>query len=339
MIIKPRKLHFFTITYKYRQVITSINRQNNMRTVTSASSPYPSGEDVFFFVFMEKNIRWLEQTEHHGTSVNYRAALSSFKRFRRNTDIRICLIDHVIIEEYQAYLSSRGLSLNSISFYMRILRAVYRRTVELEITIDRNIFRHVFTGNENTLKRAISYDSIRKLRDIDLSSRPDLEYARDIFLFLFFCRGMSFIDAAFLKKSDVRYGTISYRRHKTGKLLHIKIVHQIEELIKRHTPNDSPYLLSIIGKPMVNERRQYETSLRRTNNALRILGTMIGLPIPLTTYVSRHTWATIAKSRDIPVNVISDALGHNSLATTQIYLASIDNSVIDRANEIVIGEI
>lgn len=298
-----------------------------------------TGGENTFFIFMENAIERLRQLNHSGTAKNYSAALGSFKRFRNSEDIPIGSIDHILMEDYQAYLKSAGLTPNSISFYMRILRAVYNRAVEQELTIDRNPFRTVFTGVEKTRKRAISISDIKRIRDLDLSLKPNLEFARDLFLFLFLCRGMSFIDAAFLKKSDIRNGVLSYRRHKTGQSLHIKVIRQIEEIINRYSNKDSPYLLPIITRPHCDERRQYETALRRINKSLKIITHMVKLPIPLTTYVSRHAWASIAKSKNIPVNVISDALGHDSIATTQIYLASIDTSTIDRANELIIKDL
>lgn len=291
------------------------------------------------FIFMENIIVRLRQLKRTGTAKNYRVALGSFKRFRNLEDIPIEAIDHTVMEDYQAYLTTIGLAPNSISFYMRILRAVYNRAVEQEITKDRKPFRTVFTGMEKTLKRAISISDIKQIRNLNLSLHPNLGYARDMFLFLFLCRGMSFIDAAFLKKTDIQGDILTYRRHKTGQLLHIKIISKIRELMERYNAKDSPYLLPIITRPGDDERRQYETALRRINKSLKIVAGMIRLPGPLTTYVSRHAWATIAKSKNVPVNVISDALGHDSIATTQIYLASIDTATIDRANELIIRDL
>lgn len=290
-----------------------------------------------FFLFMENVIVRLRQLKHTGTANNYRAALGSFKRFRNQEDIPVGAIDHIVMEDYQAYLHSTGLVSNSVSFYMRILRAVYNRAVEQDLTKDRRPFRTVFTGVEKTVKRAISVRDIRRIRELDLSYKPHIEFARDIFLFLFLCRGMSFVDAAFLKKTDIQNGVLTYHRHKTGQLLRVKVITQIQELIERHSNKDSPYLLPLITRSDCDERKQYETALRRINNALKIIADMLKLPIPLTTYVSRHAWATIAKSKNVPVNVISDALGHDSIATTQIYLASIDSSAIDDANELVVS--
>ncbi|MCE9191219.1 site-specific integrase [Phocaeicola vulgatus] len=298
-----------------------------------------SGKEVSFFTFLESVIMRLQQLGHIGTAKNYHAALGSFKRFRNNEDIPIETIDQITMEDYQAYLKSVGLTPNSISFYTRILRAVYNRAVEQELTKDRKPFRTVFTGTEKTLKRAILIGDIRRIKNLDLSLKPSLEFARDIFLFLFFCRGMSFIDAAFLKKTDIQNGILTYRRHKTGQVLHIKIIKPIKGLIDRYSSKELPYLLPIVTRPNRDERKQYETTLRRINNSLKLIADMVKLPIPLTTYVARHAWATIAKSKNVPINVISDALGHDSISTTQIYLAAIDTSVIDKANELIINDL
>lgn len=291
------------------------------------------------FKFMNDVIGRLQQLQHIGTAKNYHAALCSFRRFRENEDITLGDIDQVMMEDYQAYLKSAGLSSNSISFYMRILRAVYNRAVKQELTKDCKPFQMVFTGTEKTLKRAISVNDIKRIKNLDLSLKPNIEFARDMFLFLFFCRGMSFIDAAFLRKTDAQNGVLTYRRHKTNQVLRIKIINPIKELIDRYSKKSSPYLLPIIDCSVTDERKQYETALRRINNTLKRIADMVKLPVTLTTYVSRHTWATIAKSKNVPVNVISDALGHESIATTQIYLASIDASVIDRANELIIKDL
>lgn len=303
-----------------------------------AELPHP-GEEMTLFIFMERVIERLRRLKHTGTAKNYRAALGSFKRFRNSRDIPLAAIDPVLIEDYQAYLTSTEVAPNSISFYMRILRAVYNRAVEQGLTNDRRPFRMVFTGTEKTLKRAISIGDIKRIRDLDLSPTPYLEFARDLFLFLFLCRGMSFIDAAFLKKTDDRNGILTYRRHKTGRMLHVKMIGPIKELVDRYSDQESTYLLPVITRPGCDERKQYETALRRVNNALKTIAKRVKLPIPLTTYVARHAWASIAKAKNVPLHVISDALGHDSIATTQIYLDTIDPATIDRANEMIVEDL
>lgn len=294
------------------------------------------GIPVSLYPFMEDIIERMRLCGQEGTARNYTAAMRSFRRFREGADIGLPLIDKTVMDDYQTWLRHTGLSRNSISFYMRILRAVYNRAVNKEMTINRKPFLNVFTGMEKTRKRAVPQCEIIRLRNLELSHVPKLEFARDMFLFLFLCRGMSFIDAVFLKKTDLQGNYISYRRHKTGQRIQVKVIKQIRDLLERYHTESSPYLLPFIKEPQSDERRQYESALRRINKALREIGEMAGMRTRLTTYVSRHSWATIAKTKNIPINVISDALGHDSLATTQIYLSNISNSVIDRANELVI---
>ncbi|MDO4164770.1 MAG: site-specific integrase [Bacteroides sp.] len=291
------------------------------------------------FAFMDDLITRQKAQKNIGTADNYRAALNSFKRYRENEDILIGMMDHRLIEHYQDYLRSIGLTPNSISFHMRILRAVYNSAVRQGLTTDRQPFRTVFTGTEKTRKRAVGIDDVRRIRELDFSRRPDLDYARDLFMFLFLCRGMSFIDAAFLKKTDLRNGIITYRRHKTWQLLQVKVVGEIRAIIERRTVIGSPYLLPIISKPGGDERKQYKSALRLINKRLKAIAELTNLPISLTTYVSRHAWATIAKNKNVPIHVIADALGHNSVVTTQIYLASIDASTIDKANDLIISDL
>lgn len=318
---------------------TSNRKQSRAKRNIKTRTADILNEESPFFEFMESVITRLRQLNKIGTAKNYQATLKSFKRFRDNENITVGAIDHIIMEDYQAYLASIGIVPNSISFYMRILRAVYNRAIEQELTNDCRPFRTVFTGTEKTLKRAISISDIRQIRNLDLSHKPNLESARDMFLFLFLCRGMSFIDAAFLKKIDIQNGVLTYRRRKTGQLLHIKVIKPIKEIIDRYSNIESPYLLPIITHPGKDERKQYETSLHRVNKSLKVIAKMINLPTTLTTYVTRHTWATVAKSKYIPISVISDALGHDSVNTTQIYLASIDSSIIDEANDLVVEEL
>ena len=291
------------------------------------------------FDFMEATISKLTGMNRLGTARNYRAAMKSFRRFRKGADISLEEIDRDLMEEYQTYLKTAGLARNSVSFYMRIMRAVYNRGVSLDLTIDRRPFQNVFTGTEKTPKRAIQAADISRIRNLDLTRYPRLEFARDIFMFLFYCRGMSFVDAAFLKKTNIRYGNLTYFRRKTGQQIHVKIINCIADIIDRHISSCSEYIFPIITNIGRNERQQYETGLREVNKYLKTIGEMAGLSAQLTTYVARHTWATIAKSKNVPLNVIADALGHESTHTTQIYLAAINSSEIDNANELIIADI
>lgn len=293
--------------------------------------PGPSGAGHYLFHFMNTLIEEFAVKGRLRTSQTYMAALRSFSRFRNDRDIRLDRISSGHILQYEAYLRAAGLAWNSISFYMRILRAVYNRAVDRNLTVQRHPFRHVYTGIDKTAKRAISLVAVRAVKNLDLSSSPALDFARDIFLFSFYTRGMSFVDMAWLRKTDIRDGVLSYRRHKTGRLLCIRWETCMQAIVDKYDTADSEYLLPII-KAKDNPRRQYENSLHFVNVKLKEVARKAGIEVPLSTYVARHAWASIARSKNIPLHVISEGMGHSTEATTRIYLASLEASTVDSAN-------
>jgi integrase len=288
-----------------------------------------------FVRFMEELVARLQHLGKIRTSETYAAAAESFMRFRGGRDLLLDEINSDLMVEYQTYLRQRGLAMNTVSFYNRILRAAYNRAVEKRLAEQRHPFRHVYTGVDKTVKRAIPLQAIRRIKNLDLSARPSLEFARDMFLFSFYTRGMSFIDMAHLRKQDLRNGILSYRRRKTGQQLFIKWEQCMQEIAGKHAAKGSDRLLAIIRTPD-NALRQYRNALRLVNNKLKTISAMAGLQTNLTMYVSRHSWASIARSKRVPLSVISEGMGHDSETTTQIYLASLDNSLIDRANSMIL---
>ena len=291
-----------------------------------------SGQHTLFN-FMQRVIAGLQQMGKHRTSETYRATLSSFMQFRHGKDLLLEDLDSDIMLMYEAYLRGKGLARNTTSFYMRILRAVYNRAVEKELTVNRNPFKHVYTGVDKTVKRAIPLKTIKQIKNLDLSLQPSLDFARDMFLFSFYTRGMSFIDMAYLRKKDLVNGVLTYRRRKTGQQLFIRWEKCMQEIVKKYeVAIDSPYLLPIITLIGKNERAQYTTMQHNVNFSLKRVAQLAGIPVQLTMYVARHSWASAAKSKNIPISVISEGMGHDSEMTTQIYLASLDTTVVDRAN-------
>ena len=267
------------------------------------------------------------------TSETYTAALRSFSGFMNDKEVLFDQLNADLIAEYEAYLKGRGNSPNTVSFYIRILKAVYNRAVEDGLTEQRHPFKSVYTGVEKTLKRAISLNDLKHIKGLDLSLKPNLDFARDMFLFCFYTRGMSFIDMAYLRKKDLQNGILSYRRRKTGQQLFIKWERCMQEIVDKYPINETEYLLPIITKRDEDYRKQYTNELHRVNHLLKKIGKQLDLPILLTMYVGRHSWASIAKSRNVPISVISEGMGHDSENTTQIYLASLDTSVVDKANK------
>lgn len=288
------------------------------------------------FTFMHGVIAQLKQLGKIRTSETYTATLKSFMAFRESRDVPLDGISSDMMLLYEAHLKTRDVSMNTISFYMRNLRAVYNRAAEKGLTPQNNPFRHVYTGVDKTIKRAIPIKEIKALKELDLSLKPSLDFARDMFMFSFYTRGMSFIDMAYLKKSDLQNGILTYRRRKTGQLLTIKWEKCMEDIVSKYPQNQTDYLLPII-KETVNERRQYDNALHLVNYHLKDLSSMLKLQRPLTMYVARHSWASAAKAKNIPLSVISEGMGHDSEATTQIYLASLETSVVDKANKMILG--
>ena len=290
-----------------------------------------------FSQFMEGVIVQLKRLNRERTAETYAATLNSFMRFRKDNDVLLDEINSDLMMEYEAYLTAQGITMNTVSFYMRILRAVYNRAVEKGLTEQRNPFRHVYTGIDKTVKRAIPLKAIKRIKELDLSLKPSLDFARDMFLFSFYTRGMSFIDMAYLRKKDLQNGILSYRRRKTGQQLFIRWETCMQEIIDRHeVESTSPFLLPILKYPYERSRKQYKNMLFRVNTYLKEVARLANIGIPLTMYVSRHSWASAAKNKNIPVSVISEGMGHDSEMTTQIYLASLDCSVIDRANSLIL---
>lgn len=292
-------------------------------------------KETSLFSFMHGVIAQLKQLGKERTSETYTATIKSFMAFRKGQDIPLDGITSDLMLLYEAHLKARGVRMNTISFYMRILRAVYNRAVEKVLTPQNNPFRHVYTGIEKTVKRAIPIKEIKILKKLDLSLKPSLDFARDMFLFSFYTRGMSFIDMAYLRKSDLKNGILTYRRRKTGQELTIKWEKCMAEIITKYPKNETDYLLPIIRK-QGNERKQYDNALHLVNYHLKDLSKILKLQRPLTMYVARHSWASAAKAKNIPLSVISEGMGHDSEATTQIYLASLETSVVDKANKMIL---
>ena len=273
------------------------------------------------------------------TAETYFATLCSFVTFREGEDISLKLIDSDLLEGYEAHLKRKESALNTISFYMRKLRAVYNRAVDKGIISGQNPFKRVYTSIEKTPKRAIPLKDISKLKELELAHLPDIEFARDIFLFSFYTRGMSFVDIAYLRKKDLRNGELTYMRRKTGQRLQIKWEKCMEELVQKYNCDSSDYLLPIITNIEKDLRQQYTDGMRKVNRNLKKVVELAGIDCNLTMYVARHSWASAAKSKNVPLSVISEGMGHDSEATTQIYLASLENSVIDKANKLILKSI
>lgn len=316
-----RKLDSNGLAYTADDVIDEFNRYSH---------------EYSLFNFMEGIIAKLKQNGKIRTAETYKATLNSFKKFRQDEDIMLDCLNSEVMEAYEAWHHNRGVTPNTISFYTRILRAVYNRAVENEVIENRSPFRHVYTGIDKTVKRALPLEVIKKIKGMDMSLNAALDFARDMFMMSFYLRGMSFIDMAYLKMSDLKSGYITYRRRKTGQQLTIEWTNDMQLVLDKYPENESDYLLPIIKTVGINERCTYRNVGYNINRGLKQISQMLNLNFRLTMYVARHSWASAAKAKGVPLGVISEGMGHDSEATTQIYLASLDTSAVDRANAMIL---
>lgn len=291
------------------------------------------------FGFSQEVISRYQELGKIRTAETYTSTLNSFIDYREGEDIALIGIDSDLLEGYEAFLRRKESSLNTISFYMRKLRAIYNRAIDNGIISQQNPFKRVYTSIEKTPKRAIPIKLITKIKELELIHLPDLEFARDLFLFSFYTRGMSFIDIAYLRKKDIKNGVLTYMRRKTGQRLDIKWEKCMVELVQRHTNENTEYLLPIIYSPDKSRRQQYIDALGKVNRNLKKIANMAEIECNLTMYVARHSWASAARNKNIPLSVISEGMGHDSETTTQIYLASIESTIIDKANKLILSSV
>ena len=285
-----------------------------------------------------------EQIDHLGkgkspfTANNYRNVYRSIVDFLGEKQAARFHVTDVTDTWLNAYIihgqENGNLSLNSIDSYFRVLRAVYNKTVKKHsIPIGANHpFSDIRISVPATLKRSLAKEGIWKIINLEFSIRKELCKARDLFLFLFYARGMCFVDVFDLCYDSINGEYISYRRSKTSAPLQVKIIDEMREIIDRYREVDNPYLFPFLRRNQYNGKGISEKSaLKRINRQLAKIGKMVGLK--LTTYVARHTWASLMEECGESIAIISQGMGHCSERTTKTYLKGIASRVIDDANE------
>ncbi|NDV66425.1 site-specific integrase [Bacteroides sp. 224] len=277
------------------------------------------------------------------TSRAYRSTFNSVKSYCLcDITLEKCFTKKFLVS-YQQFLENRGLSLSTISFYMRMLRALYNYAVDCEyVSFTPKLFACVYTGTGKTVKRAVSADSIRKLNEQMFSEGSALDKSRDLFLFSLYAQGISFVDMAFLMKNNLSGDTLTYHRRKTGTSITVSLIPEAQAILKKYASrvSDSPYLLPIITSTSSQRAyTQYESALHLHNHHLKQIGRLSGMENKLTSYVARHSWATIAYHSGVDVAVISQAMGHRTEEVTRIYLASFSVETLMKANSLVMSKL
>lgn len=330
-------------------------------SLTKSTSSRPT-----FMMYIQSEALRLSSVGRYGGAKNLRCAanrLQSYLIAIGKKDVSFQKLKPALLNNFEEWLRQQGVQRNTSSAYMRSLHASYNQAVrDGVVTVGvpsspsapcANPFAGVYCGVDKTAKRAVDKKTIRKLQNIDIPSairrlyakqgkrchgkyfedaKRKLELTRDLFLFSFCMRGMAFVDLAFLRKSDVSDGFVSYFRRKTRQRIVVRIEPMMQQIIDRWQ-TDGPYLFPILTEHQdeVVAYRQYQNQLTLYNRRLKTLGQMLG-GIHLTSYVSRHSWASTAYAEHVPLAIISQSMGHNSERTTRIYLQELDNCLIDRTN-------
>ena len=304
---------------------------------------------VTFREFTEKIIAELTTSKKFGNASVYRQAIDFIDRYTNSKDYTFDQINYNLIKHLESQHlavrkgedNSKKNSLNSLSFYFRTIRAVYNRAIKEGIAKrDLYPFNNYSIKQTKTAKRAIHKSDIDTIRDIELEKDSNIWHARNYFMFSFYNIGMNFIDIAYLKINNIIDGRIQYTRAKTGKSYSIKISQPVQQILSYYTKGKKPndFVFNIINGTTPEEQLLSFKNVRRSYTKwLKKLATRCGIESNLTSYVARHSWATIAKDLNIPISVISEGMGHEDIKTTQIYLDSFDDDVIDQANQLIIG--
>lgn len=328
--------------YRLKGVVDDICKrleaEKSSYTVEDVLAAYKCYNDYNnLFVFSEYLSSVLTKEGKEGTSSNYHRAVKAFARFINDPSFTFDRLTPQLVECYQSYLRQKGNKPNTIWYYLYQLRAIYRKAVSMHIVHSHvNPFAEVEMKREKTTKRAIRPDQLRQVASVDLSREgKTVELARDLFMFSFYTRGMSFVDMCYLRKENIKGETLFYRRKKTNQLLEMKIELELKELIDKYADPASPYLLPMLRGD--NSYRSYRLVQRKLNKKILKVGEILGFTFPLTFYVARHTWATMARDAGVSVSVIGSCMGHTSEKTTWVYLAEINHDILDEANNRVLS--
>lgn len=292
---------------------------------------------ITFTCFAKECIVKMETNGRYSTAHLYKNALRSFSEFCKYTDISFGDINPEKLKLYYHYLLDSNKKLNTISTYMRMLRSIYNKGVDegLAPYVGR-LFHGVYTGVESNHKKAISAQELHQL----LYGKTDsiqLFKTQQMAKLLFQFSGMSFVDMAYLKRSNISNETLEYYRTKTGTKISIDVMPETQSLVNGLKRKDSSnYLFDILSgfydKHSHAGYVEYQSSLRHFNICLKNLAHSLGLKNSISSYTFRHSWATTAKYLGTPIEMISESLGHRSINTTQIYLKGFTSSMLGKVN-------
>jgi len=286
--------------------------------------------------FFQELIKQFKEEKRLNYAASHQHLYNSLVRFNKNLNIYFQEIDNKWLKKYESWLRSNDSSENTIGIRFRTLRAVYNRAIEEEIVKPEYYpFKKykVSKHREPTIKRAITKDDINKV----IAFRGNTPYqclSVDIFTFSYYMGGINFVDIAHLTEKNIIDNQLVYKRKKTKKLIRLPLQPKAIELIEKYRKEDGAYLFPILStfhETEVQKMNRVRKVIKKINRELREIGRELNIPVNLTTYVARHSFATVLKRSGVNIGIISECLGHSEISTTLIYLDSFENSQIDEA--------
>lgn len=284
-------------------------------------------------------IRSLEEEGRFGTARVHGSTMRAFESFVGHKRFRMEQLNRRVLSAFEFYLVSGNRQWNTVSTYMRVLRAVYNRAVDAGVApYSHRLFVGVYTGTRSDRRRALGPEDLSRLFHAEIPSRQQSR-TRDYCKLMFAMRGIPFADLVYLRKCDLQSNTLCYRRHKTGTSMVVELSPSILALVNRLRSKDasSPWLFPFLdrGDDARSYYHLYRNAINTFNGRLAKLAKRLGLA-HLSTYTIRHSWATTAYHNDVHPGIISQALGHSSILVTEHYLKPFMQVRVNAANLMVL---
>ena len=288
-------------------------------------------------IFLE-HLKFLQSCKRTGYMLSIRQTYNSLLKFNGTLDIPFSEIDVNWLRRYEGWLRKSNKSENTIGIRFRNLRMIYNKAIE-KGAVKKELYPFdsykVSKLHKETIKRAIVKDDIKRVLHYNVNGRDFYtSLAIALFSFSYYMGGINFVDMAYLQGSNIIDGRLVYYRKKTSKLINLPMNPEAMEIISRYNTGLTGYIFPILSFAHNTEQmklNRLHKVITKVNKALKLIGQELGLPIKLTTYVARHSFATVLKRAGVSTSIISESLGHSSEKITQIYLDSFENSQINEA--------
>lgn len=291
--------------------------------------------------FYQELIEQCKSNDKCGNRLIYKSSYNSLKVFTKNQlDIPFSAIDVSWLNKYEKWLRSKGNKETTMSLMFRTLRSAYNKAIKAKCARKSDYPFDEYKINKfdtKTQKRAIAKTEVLKFtKEVDdIGKRQYVQLSKDIFIFSYLCGGINFTDIANLTKANITNGRLHYIRQKTGKLIKLGISEEAMQIIKKYESESKGYLFPILNtnihKTPLQKQNRIHKMLGKINKNLKLIAAQLNVDANMTTYVARHSFASVLKKSGVSIALISEALGHSDLSTTQVYLDSFDNEQIDTA--------